>query len=247
MSDSALTVRDLRVVLDGRPVLDGVDLDVPRGSVVALLGANGSGKSTLVRAAVGLLTASSGRIDVFGAPLAQLDRRLLGYVPQRSTAISSVPATVREVVMSGRLAHRRFVGWPRAADRDAVDRAVADVDLTDRLDTPVTQLSGGQYQRVLIARGLVNGPRLLVLDEPTAGIDHASAERLAAVVGRFVEDGGSVLVVEHELGELAPLITRIVTIDHGRIVNVATNDHTHRHPHDSAPPILDGPPQPGVI
>jgi zinc transport system ATP-binding protein len=245
---SVLDVRDLFVAYGGRPVLCGVTVAVDPGEVVAILGANGSGKSTLIRAALGLVPALAGEIRLFGAPLRGNLRRprftgwdKIGYVPQRLGAGSGVPATVREVVSAGRLARRGLGSPARSADRRAVDAALASVGLLDRATDPVGTLSGGQQQRTLIARALAGEPELLVLDEPTAGVDAASQQAFAEALRRFVADGGTVLLVAHELGPLQPLISRAVVVHHGDIVHDgpvpepaghhAHPDHDHVHPH----------------
>jgi zinc transport system ATP-binding protein len=148
---------------------------------------------------------------------------------------------VREVVASGRLARRGFGRPARAADRVAVVHALTAVGLADRAADPVDTLSGGQQQRVLIARALAGEPDLLVLDEPTAGVDAASQRAFAAALGRFRDSGGTVVLVAHELGPLAPLMRRAVVLHHGRIVHDgpvpepaghhADPDHDHVHPH----------------
>jgi zinc transport system ATP-binding protein len=158
-------------------------------------------------------------------------------VPQRVGAGSGVPATVGEVVAAGRLARRGFLRPATGADRRAVAEALEAVGLADRAREPVTVLSGGQQQRVLIARALAGAPELLVLDEPTAGVDLASQEAFAACLGRFVGQGGTVVFVAHELGPLRPLITRAVVVHHGAIVHDGEppeHDNDHVHPHAAA-------------
>jgi zinc transport system ATP-binding protein len=230
------------VAYDGRPVLDDVSLTVEAAEVVAVLGANGSGKSTLVRAALGLAPLLAGQVKLFGTPLRRFRQwRRIGYVPQRIGAGSGVPATVGEVVASGRLARRGLLRPAGADDRRAVGDALAAVGLADRARESVTILSGGQQQRVLIARALAGEPELLVLDEPTAGVDAASQEAFAEALRRFAGQGGTVLFVAHELGPLRPLITRAVVMHHGEIIHNgqvpepaghhADPDHDHVHPH----------------
>ena len=181
-----------------------------------MLGANGSGKSTLIRAVLGLVPLSAGAVTLFGTPQRRFRQwHRIGYVPQRLGAGSGVPATVREVVASGRLARRGVLRPPGAADRAAVDAALRAVGLADRAGDPVATLSGGQQQRTLIARALAGEPELLVLDEPTAGVDAASQEAFAGALREFVGDGGTVLLVAHELGPLRPLISRAVVVHQG--------------------------------
>jgi zinc transport system ATP-binding protein len=247
MSAPPLKARGVTVAIDGRSVLRGVDLDVSTGEFVALLGANGSGKSTFVRAATGLTPLSAGTVELFGTPLDQFhDRHRLGYVPQRSRAVAGVPATVHEVVMSGRLARRRFVGWSTKADTVAVDAAISRVGLAERTRSALSDLSGGQQQRVLIARALASEADLLVMDEPTAGVDHDNQESLAELLGGLVYEGSSVLLVAHELGPLRPLIDRAVVLHSGEVaydgpvVGLTGEDRAHVHTHTGAPALPEG-------
>ncbi|MEU6077792.1 metal ABC transporter ATP-binding protein [Micromonospora sp. NPDC047074] len=242
MTSPVITVTHGVVGYDGRPVLRDVSLTVTAGEVVAVLGANGSGKSTLIRAALGLVPLSSGSVTLFDRPLRRFRQwHRIGYVPQRLGAGSGVPATVREVVASGRLARRGVLRPAGAADRAAVTAALEAVGLADRARDPVATLSGGQQQRTLIARALAGQPELLVLDEPTAGVDAASQEAFAKALHGFVAGGGTVLLVAHELGPLRPLISRAVVVHQGGICHDgavpepaghhAEPDHDHVHPH----------------
>ena len=217
-SPPVVEVRDGGVLLGGRPVLRGIDLTVTAGEVVAVLGANGSGKSTLVRSILGLEPLRRGSVALFGTPLGHFhDWRRVGFVPQRTSATAGVPASVREVVTAGRLAHRRLLQPLRRTDRQAVADAIEAVGLADRADDGVSTLSGGQQQRVLVARALAGGPDLLVLDEPTAGVDLVSQQQLSAVLGGLLVRGTTVLLVAHELGPLAPLVGRTVVMRDGRV------------------------------
>ncbi|MBD0293154.1 MAG: ATP-binding cassette domain-containing protein [Jiangellaceae bacterium] len=212
-------IDDVTVVLDDRVVLSDVDLHVSQGEVVAVLGPNGSGKSTLIRAALGLAPVRQGDIRLFGTPISQFRNwQRVGYVPQRSTAASGVPASVREVVAAGRLARRRPFQRADARDRETVEQAIALVGLTDRSDDRVDRLSGGQQQRVLVARAAAGDPDLLVLDEPNAGIDQTSQEAFARALRTFVASDRTVLLVLHQLGPLGPLVDRAVVLDAGRVL-----------------------------
>ncbi|MFI7597408.1 metal ABC transporter ATP-binding protein [Actinoplanes sp. NPDC049681] len=244
---TAVAVRHAAVAYSGRTVLRDVTLEVGTGQVVAILGANGSGKSTLVRTVLGLVPLASGEIDLFGTPQRRFRQwARIGYVPQRMGAGSGVPATVGEVVASGRLARRGIFRPPGAADRAAVRAALEDVGLLDRIADPVATLSGGQQQRTLIARALAGRPDLLVLDEPTAGVDAASQDAFAAALSRFGADGGTILLVAHELGPLEPLIDKAVVVHDGRIAyegavpepagHHAEPGHDHVHPHAQPEP-----------
>jgi zinc transport system ATP-binding protein len=245
---SVVTVRDGAVQLGGRPVLRGIDLEVRAGDVLAVLGANGSGKSTLVRTMLGLVPTVRGAVELFGVPLADFrDWRRVGFVPQRASAASGVPATVREVVASGRLSRRRPFSPMRAADKAAVDAAIHAVDLDDQAHDGVATLSGGQQQRVLIARALAGEPELLVLDEPTAGVDVQSQQSFADAVRNLVSHGTTVVLVAHELGPMSGLVERAVVMREGRVAYdgepiAAFTDldhqdwsHGHHHPELAAP------------
>ena len=228
----------------GRPAVEGLSLTVRRGEVVGLLGPNGSGKSTLVRGALGLAEVLGGSVRLFGVDRRRFRQwRRLGYVPQRQATVGGVPSTVREVVSGGRLTHLRPWQRPGGEDKRAIDRALAAVDLADRAKVPVVRLSGGQQRRVLIARALATEPDLLVLDEPTAGVDQASQEALAATLERLVARGMTVVLVTHELGAVEPLFTRAVVLRDGAIVHdgactsapVLDTDDDWRHPHGEPP------------
>jgi zinc transport system ATP-binding protein len=242
MTSPVIDLQGGSVVYDGRLALDAVDLQVEAGEVVAVLGANGSGKSTLVRALLSLVPLAAGTVSLFGTPVARFsDWPRIGWVPQRSAAATGVPATVGEVVASGRLA-LRGLRPARAGDREAVARAIETVGLTDRTKDSVGTLSGGQQQRVLIARALTCDPELLVLDEPTAGVDAESQLALAQTLRTLVDAGTTVLVVTHELGPMQGLITRAVTLAAGRVLHDGPPpdlDHLHLHDPEHAHPVHD--------
>jgi zinc transport system ATP-binding protein len=237
---NVVEIRDGAVALGGRPILRGIDLAVSTGEVVAILGANGSGKSTLVRTVLGLVPTLRGEVRLFDTPLARFrDWSRVGFVPQRVTAAGGVPATVREVVSAGRLSRRRLLRPMRRADRVAVDDAIAAVGLTGKARDGVSTLSGGQQQRTLIARALAGGPDLLVLDEPTAGVDLESQYAFADVLRGLTERGATVLLVAHELGPLEPLVGRTVVMRDGRVaydgepiasLHEVEHHHGHHHP-----------------
>ncbi|WP_374999671.1 metal ABC transporter ATP-binding protein [Aeromicrobium sp. CTD01-1L150] len=249
---TALSITQLDVELGGRPVLRDVCLDVARGEFVALLGANGSGKSTLVRSAVGLVP-FTGSIKLFDTPLQHFrDRSRLGYVPQRAATVTGVPATVTEVVASGRLSRRRLAGLPRAADRAAVAEAIDVVGLGPKAKAPLIELSGGQQQRVHIARALAGAPELMIMDEPTAGVDRENTEVLAGLLSDLAGAGTAVLLVAHELGPMRPLLDRAVVMTDGSITHdgdpaaVGEGDHEHTHLHSGEPDRLEPLPGEGV-
>jgi len=260
-SGTVLEVEGGAVAIAGRPILRHITLSVQAGEFVALMGANGSGKSTLVRAMTGLRPLANGSVRLFGTPLGQFKAwHRIGFVPQRSSAAGGVPASVWEVVASGRLTRRRWLHPLLRSDRAAIRSALAVVGLADHATDGITTLSGGQQQRVLIARALAGEPEMLFLDEPTAGVDLPNQQALAAALGVLKERGATVVLVAHELGPMAPLVDRAVVMRDGRVAYdgppladhevhgpLFGDTHTHHHggpilrvhtPHVTAP--LDG-------
>ena len=210
--------RRLSVGYRDTAVVHDVDLTVRVGDAVALLGANGSGKTTLVRGVLGLAAVMGGELRLFGSPSERFtDRARIGYVPQRHTLSGGAPATVREIVASGRLARRGWFTRTRPEDRAAVEQAIETVGLGDRGEAGVGELSGGQQRRVLIARALAAEPEVLVMDEPTAGVDAASQEALAATLRLLAARGTTLLVVTHELAPLRSAVRRAVVLQDGRV------------------------------
>ena len=200
-------------------VVSGATLEIHAGEVVAILGPNGSGKSTLVKGLLGLNDHLLGEAALFGTPIDRFhDHARLGYVPQRHTLSTSVRATVAEIVAIGRLPHQSWLGRPNHEDRRIIQESLTLVGLEDRATVDVSTLSGGQQRRVLIARALAAQPDVLIMDEPTAGIDLASQEVLSQVLARLARRGATMLIVTHELRALHGVLTRIVGLDRGRII-----------------------------
>ena len=198
----------------GQRVLEDVDLRVEEGEFVAVAGPNGGGKTTLMRIVLGLERPASGQALLFGEPAHRFSkRRLLGYLAQRSELGGDAPATVREVVSAGRLAAARLLGPMRSRDREVVSEAIARVGLGSVADAPLTTLSGGMQQRAFIAKALAGEPALLVLDEPTTGVDTESQESLAALLDRLHSDlGVTILYVSHEFGAVERFVGRLVLV-----------------------------------
>ncbi len=214
-----LTARDLGVTLRHRAVLAGVELDLAPGEVVGLIGPNGAGKTTLLRALAGLVPAQ-GTITLEGRPLADFTPaergQRVGFLPQDGGVAWALP--VAELVALGRLPHSGPFRAPGSADRAAVDRALATLELEPLRRRPVTELSGGERARALLARVLAGEPRLLLADEPVAGLDPAHLLRVMAELRRLAAAGTAVVVVLHDLTLAARYCDRLLLLDQGRLV-----------------------------
>jgi zinc transport system ATP-binding protein len=198
----------------GQPVLEDVGLDVQEGEFVAVAGPNGGGKTTLVRVVLGLERPTRGTALLFGEPAYRFSRRhTLGYLAQRTELGGDAPATVREVVSAGRLAASGLIGPLRRRDRALVAEAIERVGLTPWADVPLRTLSGGMQQRAFIAKALAGEPSLLVLDEPTTGVDAESQESLAVLLDRLHSElGVTILYVSHEFGAVEHFVERLVLV-----------------------------------
>ena len=199
----ALEVRDLWAGYAGQPpAIEAVDLKVPVGELVGLIGPNGAGKSTLFKAILGLITPLRGEVSVFGRPLAE-SRNEIAYMPQVEEVDWSFPVSVLDVVLMGRYRRPRpFARWSRE-DRRSAKVALARVGLESLDGRQVGRLSGGQRRRVLMARAIARGARLLLLDEPFAGLDAALQHDLIAILDELSREGASVLIATHDLSCVA--------------------------------------------
>jgi zinc transport system ATP-binding protein len=200
-------------------VLQDVGLRIGTGEFVALVGPNGSGKSTLLKVLLGSLRPDRGSVSLFGQEPTRFGQRWrVGYVPQRPAIASEVPATVREIVESGRLARRGWWRRPAGEDRLAAEHAIDSVGLAELGSRPITELSGGQQQRAFIARAFASEPELLVLDEPIAGVDAESQRRFRESLTHLIaRHGAGVLLVSHELSAVADEVDRVVVLK-GRVL-----------------------------
>jgi len=210
----------------GRPVLEGVTLAVERGEFVAIAGPNGGGKTTLMRLVLGLERPDAGEALLFEEPAQAFSRRAeLGYLAQRSQLVIDAPTTVREVVSAGRVARRGLLGRADRGDRAAVTEAIARVGLAAQADVPLRRLSGGQQQRAFIAKALAGEPSLLVLDEPTTGVDVEAQEALAALLEELHRAlDVTILYVSHEFGAVERFVDRLVLVRGGIVFDGPPGD-----------------------
>lgn len=198
MSGVAVEVRDLTVAYRERPVLWDVDLDVPAGSLTALVGPNGAGKSTLLKAVLGLVPAASGQVLVLGRPLDEVRGRV-AYVPQRGQVDWDFPVTVEDVVRMGTYGRLPWWGRPGREEKRLAREALDRVGMAAFAGRQIRQLSGGQQQRAFLARALAQGGELLILDEPFQGVDAVTEREIIALLRGLRDQGATVLAVHHDL------------------------------------------------
>lgn len=196
--EAALRVVDLTTGYRHRTVLQGVTLRAEVGQVLGIIGPNGAGKSTLFKAILGLVPVERGDVKVFGRAFRDV-REVVGYVPQVELVDWDFPVSVPEVVLMGRYGSLGLFRHPRTRDRLAAEQALERVGMADLRGRLIGELSGGQRRRVLLARALVNQPKLVILDEPTAGLDAAAQHQFLGVVRQLATAGAAVVMSTHDL------------------------------------------------
>jgi iron complex transport system ATP-binding protein len=206
------------------PALDGVSFVAPRGELTAVVGPNGSGKSTLVRALIGRVELSSGAINVDGTAVGRGSRRMMAtrvaVVTQREEP--TLPLTVRDYVALGRYPHLGLWRGRTLADVNAVDAAIAATGTDALAPRAVTELSGGEWQRVRLARAIAQGGDAVVLDEPTTFLDVGHEMAMFELLSRLAGEGRAVLLVSHQLNLVARFAARIVLLHEGRVAAAGT-------------------------
>lgn len=214
------------------PLLRGAQLTVAPGEFVAVIGGNGSGKTTLMRLALGLLRPAAGQVRLFGTPVERFASwHRLGYVPQRASVDATIPISVEEVVRTGLAARLGLFGRLTAEHRERTEHVLDLLGIAHLRRSPVSWLSGGQQQRTLIARALVTAPELLVLDEPTTGVDAEARDVLRRTLEHLVHvEGVAVVYVSHDPEGFAGLADRVVEVNAGLVLPCADpSAHLHTH------------------
>jgi zinc transport system ATP-binding protein len=228
-SSGVLSFEDVSFSYGLTPAVEHITFTVDRGEFVALIGPNGSGKSTLVKLALGLERPQHGRVTLFGQPVKDFrDWRRIGYVPQYVSAFSTrFPITVAEVVAHGRYRGLDPAALFRRSVLPEVEQALRQVDIWDLRSQLVSELSGGQQRRVLIARALVNAPEVLFLDEPTSGLDTTTQTQFYNLLGDLRQrKGTTIILVSHDLGVVLHEATRVACINHKLYSYLPTHEVT---------------------
>ncbi len=210
-SGPAVRLEDVTFAYGGPPVLEHVELSVPEGEFLGLVGPNGGGKSTLLKIILGLLEPANGRVTVLGKR-PRRSRRAVGYVPQYPAFARDFPISVRDTVALGRLGQSRALGGFGTRDRAVAQQAMKETDVLDLAYRRLGTLSGGQLQRVLIARALACEPRILILDEPTSSIDLRVESDIFGLLKRFA-GRLTIIVVSHDIGFISQYVTRVACLN----------------------------------
>ena len=199
---------------NGHTALEDVSLTLTEGSIYGLVGANGAGKSTLFRSIMGFVTPTAGRVSIAGRPVRQaLRRNVVSYVPQAEDVDWNFPVLVEDVVMMGRYGHMGFLRMASARDKQAVYEALERVEMADFAKRQIGELSGGQKKRVFVARALAQEGRILLLDEPFAGVDIKTEESLITLLRGLAQEGRLLLVSTHNLGSVPSFCDEAILID----------------------------------
>lgn len=252
-NDYIVQVEDVFYRYDKENVLENINLNIEKGSFLAIVGPNGSGKSTLLKLMLGLIKPQKGSIRLFGQNISKFkDQQKIGFVSQKANSFNTgFPATVFEVVSSGLTKKLGLFTFLKKADHAKIDAAIKSVGMEDFSDRNIGELSGGQQQRVFIARALVSDPELLILDEPTVGVDAEHVNSFYEMLYTLnKQDGITLLLVTHDIGTISDKVTNVACLNknlhfhgstrefeqlkkdevseiYGHDVHVLTHDHHH--------------------
>ncbi|MEN8657196.1 manganese/iron ABC transporter ATP-binding protein [Marivita sp.] len=230
-----LSAQDVTVTYrNGHTALWNASFEIPRGTVTALVGINGAGKSTLFKAIMGFVPAAKGEIRILGLTVKDaLARNLVAYVPQSEEVDWAFPVLVEDVVMMGRYGKMGFLRRPKAADHEAVDQALARVNMTEFRHRQIGELSGGQRKRVFLARALAQDGQVILLDEPFTGVDVQTEDQIIALLRELRDEGRVMLVSTHNLGSVPEFCDRTVLVkgtvlSYGRTETTFTRENLER-------------------
>lgn len=213
---NVVDVREVGIQLNGTQVLEDISLQIPTGDFVALIGQNGAGKTTLIKAVMGVLRPLTGTVRLFGVDVTDfVDWYRIGYIPQHATSFDPrFPASVWEVASLGRVVRRGMFRFLSTEDRAAIDSALETVGMTAKSRRRIGDLSGGEKQRVLIARALASTPDFLILDEPTAGVDPGTQEQFYRFLKELNDEQGlTILLATHDLGAVLRIAKTVACIN----------------------------------
>ena len=226
--EAAVSCSEVSFAYGRHTVLEGVDFSIASGDFVSVVGPNGGGKTTLLKLILGLYKAQSGRISVFGKPVKK-QRKLFGYVPQFANFNSDFPISVQDTVLQGRLGVTLCLGRYCKQDKDISLKVMQETEIFDLASRSILSLSGGQMQRVLVARALAAEPRILLLDEPTANIDQR-AEKDIFDLFKTINKRMTILIISHDIGFVSEYINKVFCLNKTLVCHDAspvTSDTIH--------------------
>ncbi len=215
-----ISIENVSFAYNKENVLQDIILSVDEGDFVGIIGCNGSGKSTLMKLLIGQLSPSKGRIKLFGQDLNKSNKlNKVGYVPQISLSSGATfPATVEEVVMANLYSRIGFMRFPKKEHKEKVKEALRIVNMEEYSKRLIGNLSGGQQQRVMIAKALVSDPKIIVLDEPTTGIDAASEEKLYALLNKLNKESNiTIIIVSHDFAKIQQYTNKIFVVENNKV------------------------------
>lgn len=215
---TALDITDLTVAYHEHPVLWDIDLTVPNGVLMAIVGPNGSGKTTLIKAMLGLVQPAAGQVRIYGRPYAD-QRQLVGYVPQRNSVDWDFPTSVLDVVMMGRYGALGWCRRPGRVERERARAALEQVAMADFAQRQINQLSGGQQQRVFLARALVQDAQIYFMDEPFQGVDALTERAIVTLLQELRAAGKTLIVVHHDLQTVTEYFDWVMLLNVRRIAS----------------------------
>jgi manganese/zinc/iron transport system ATP- binding protein len=217
-SEIAIEASDVTVAYGDRPVLWDVDLNVPSGTLMAIVGPNGAGKTTLIKAILGLIPVAAGQVLIHGRPYHEV-RRLVGYVPQRGSVDWDFPTSVLDVVTMGRYGRLGWFRRPSRGDRAMALEALEKVGMHGYADRQISQLSGGQQQRTFLARALVQDAQVYFMDEPFQGVDATTERAIVALLKNLRAAGKTVVAVHHDLQTVPEYFDWVMLLNVRRIAS----------------------------
>ncbi|AJC96095.1 metal ABC transporter ATP-binding protein [Staphylococcus hyicus] len=221
MDQPVFELKNIDFYFDNKKVLENINIKINKGEFLAIVGPNGAGKSTLLKLILGLLPIQHGGIFVDGASYQKkLTTDKISYVSQKASSVTAgFPATVKEVILSGLTRKKRLFKWFNKDDLQKVDEVLKRLNITTLKEKNISELSGGQQQRVLIARALVSNPSVLILDEPTNGIDAKHVGEFYETLDHLKKEGVTIILVTHDIGVVADTATKVACL----------NKHLHFH------------------
>ncbi len=240
MSNGVISIKDVSFSYSGPPVLEGVNLEIEDGEFLGVVGPNAGGKSTLLKLILGLLEPGSGSVDVLGCEPQSASRKI-GYVPQYPAFGRDFPITVEQVVLMGRLGGSSWFGGYRRQDRWIAHRAMVETEVEVLAKRQISTLSGGQLQRVLLARALACEPRILILDEPTANIDMRVESDIFDLL-KHLNQRMTIVLVSHDVGFISQYVSRVACLNrtlvchetsciNGKVIDELYGSHVHMVEH----------------